>query len=122
MNSFHLHIITPISDFYSGEIEYLSVNGPDGRFGILHGAMPRVANISAGVIEIKTPVLNMRVISGDGVICIGKNNVTILTDSCKNEGDADNNADGNVTEDYVKSQREYKAARAKIASSIKKHK
>ena len=49
MSTFRLHVVTPMRDFYSGEVEYVSVKTPDGREGFLSGALPRVAVLSAEI-------------------------------------------------------------------------
>ena len=45
MSTFELRIVTPDGLFYSGEVEYLSVQTTDGRVGFMRGALPRVGKI-----------------------------------------------------------------------------
>ncbi|MCH5350466.1 MAG: hypothetical protein J1F39_00660, partial [Clostridiales bacterium] len=87
MSTFLLKIVTPSSDFYTGEIDYLCIDTPDGKQGFLSGALPRVGIISRGAIEITTSVLKMRAICGDGIYKVDKSGVLILVDSCAFEGE-----------------------------------
>ncbi len=116
MKTFHLHIVTPTSDFYSGEIESLSVDTPDGREGFLCGALPRVLMMKAGVIEIETSVLNVKIISGDGFVCVDDKGVTILAESCRFEDDEAPPDTSDAQEQ--ESMREYKVAKANMTSTF----
>ncbi len=116
MKTFLLHIVTPESDFYKGEAEYLSVNTPDGKAGFLSGASPRVLLLSAGEISVKTSVVETRMIVGDGIVSVSGDGITVVTESCRFEGDAEQ-SDGNNARD--ESDRNYKRMRAKLASAVK---
>ena len=87
MNTFLLKIVTPSSEFYTGEVNYLCIDTPDGKLGFLRGAIARVGLISRGVMEISTSVLKMRAVCGDGIYKVDKDGVLILVDSCAFEGD-----------------------------------
>ena len=116
MKTFHLHIVTPVRDFYSGEIESLTVDTPSGREGFLYGALPRVLILKEGVIEIETAVLQLKVLNGDGFVCVGKDGVTVLSESCMFEGD---DAPTDTTGDQAEaSLREYKTAKANMTSTF----
>lgn len=116
MSTFKIHILTPTSDFYSGEIDYMCVDTPDGKVGLMRGALPRVAAVSAGEIDIKTAVLQLKARCGDGFMTVEKDGVTVLVESCAFDGDEPAQAD----DDREKSMREYKLAKARIATSLGK--
>lgn len=108
-----MHVVTPMRDFYSGEVEYVSVGTPDGREGFLSGALPRVAVLSAGVIEIKTSVIETRIVCGDGLVSVTPSGVTVLSEHCRFEGEAVEDDERPVHDDAVK------LAKTKLATSIK---
>ena len=119
MSSFRLHIVTPYSDFYTGDIEYLCVDTPSGKEGFLSGAIPRIAVLSAGCIDIKTPVLELKAHCGAGLVCVNKGGVTVLTEKCRFEGDEESD-DSAVGEYKDAKTSEYKAAKAQLAATIKR--
>ncbi len=121
MSAFHLRIVTPSSDFYSGEIEYLSVDTPDGKMGLMKNALPRVALISAGEIDIKSSVIQNKFICGEGLIIVEKSGVTILTEKCRLAGEEEEPVTTDE-ENAIASARELKIAKARIAASMKKMK
>lgn len=115
MKTFLLHIVTPERDFYSGEIEYLSVNTPDGKAGFLCGASPRVLLLSAGEIVVKTSVVETRMTAGDGIVNVTGDGITVVTESCRLADDGEN-SDVQAVSDEGK---EYKRMRAKLATAVK---
>lgn len=119
MSAFDLHIVTPTSDFYSGRVEYVSVNTPDGRIGFLHGALPRIAVLSAGTINIKVGEAQTVLVCGDGIFRVGENGVDIVTSECRNAQDdvSDNNDD---ISDNNADNRDFKRAKVGIAVEVVK--
>lgn len=119
MKSFRLHIVTPDSDFYTGDIEYLCVDTPDGKQGFLQGAMPRIAVLSAGSLLIKTSVLEQKAICGDGILCVSPDGITVLTENCRFEGDKEEPK--SAADEYkAAADREYKAAKVKLAATVRR--
>ena len=114
LNTFLLKIVTPSSDFYTGEIDYLCIDTPDGKQGFLRGALPRIGIVSRGTIEITTSVLKMRAFCGDGIYKVDGNGVLLLVDGCAFEGDEAREISVDKTEDGVKN------AKVQIAASFKK--
>lgn len=117
MNTFHLKIVTPASDFYTGDVEYMSADTVDGRIGFMRGALPRVCILSSGVIEIKTSVISQRVLCGEGLILVNADGITVLSKHCGYEGD-DESRDDVV---YDPNSGEYSAMKADLAASINKY-
>lgn len=116
MNTFHLKIVTPASDFYTGDIEYMSADTVDGRIGFMRGALPRVCILSSGIIEIKTSVISQRVLCGEGLIVVDPNGITVLSEHCGYEGDGESRDDAV----YDSNSGEYSAMKADLAASINK--
>ena len=120
MNTFDLKILTPIGSFYSGEVGYLSVDTPDGRVGFLRGAAPRVSILSSGTIIIKTSVIDINIICGDGMIIVNTDGVVILSEKCRYESDAERE-EPSMDEINAKSMTEHstiKAARTKAVKNL----
>ncbi len=114
--TFKLRIVTPESDFYSGEIEYLCIDTPDGKQGIMRGALPRVIVLSKGRIEIKTSVVDTVILCGDGLVYVSDDGVTILSENCRYE-DGDEEVEIAPHDD-----RTLDTAKAKIAMTVGKMK
>lgn len=53
MKLFKLQIMTPEKEFYSGEVEALTVSLPDGQLTVLAGHAPMVAVLAIGEIKFK---------------------------------------------------------------------
>lgn len=122
MNTFNLRIVTPDGDFYSGEVEYISVDTPDGKVGYLHGAMPRVAVLSAGRMDIKTSVLDIGVACGDGLIYIDSDGITVITGTCRYSDGAQADTDLPVVDENLSdasASGTIEFAKARIISAVK---
>lgn len=124
MSTFDLHIATPEDDFYSGEVEYMSFDAPDGRVGIMRGALARIIALKAGRIDIKAPSLEESFYCGDGIVRIDNSGVIVLTSRC---GKQDGDERGVISEDNSQpindvDNHELKYVKAKIAASMLKMK
>lgn len=113
MKTFLLRIVTPTGDLYSGEVEYLCVNTYDGKKGIMHGACECVEAIYPGEIIVKTSVVESRFKSGEGIMCVAKNGVTIALDTCNVIEIGDNSVSDEDDKQFNK-------LKVKLVSSIKK--
>ena len=118
MSKFYLRIATPESDFYSGEIEYLSVDTPDGRAGFMRGALPRVSVVAEGYLEITDECARKRFYCGDGILCVTGDGITLVTSYCA-DAEKDGAADGKTAE-RAASDREHGYAKARIMSAMHK--
>jgi len=49
--AFTLEIVTPEKTVYSGQIESLQAPGSEGSFGVLHGHMPFLTSLQAGLLS-----------------------------------------------------------------------
>lgn len=110
--NFYVSITTPERNVYSGDIEHLRVNTPEGKIGLLHGALPRVCIISKGDMRIKTAVLDLCAKCGDGVMIVEGDKVKVLTEYCVFDDEAQE------TEAAERAGDPYKLAKAKIASAL----
>lgn len=118
MSTFALRIATPARDVFSGNVDYVSVNTPDGRAGFLRGALPRVAVLSEGVIEVTVGDEKISLYSTDGIFSITTDGMTVVASDCydlaQDQDDATRLDDG--------AGMRYKYAKARIASSLIKMK
>lgn len=126
MSTFKLSISTPDRLFYSGDVEYLSVDTPSGRTGIMRGALSRICAVKAGRIDVKSAAVAESYYCGNGIMSVNHDGVEILLSSCsRNKDDISSDgataADGQSV-DKTENGREFKYAKAKIASSIIKMK
>ncbi|MDE5592621.1 MAG: hypothetical protein K2I75_01670 [Clostridiales bacterium] len=117
MSTFALRIATPAHDVFSGNVDYVSVNTPDGRVGFLRGALSRVAVLSEGVIEVTVGDEKIRLYSSDGILSITADGITIVASDCYDL--AQEQADGATADDDAV---RYKYAKARITSSLIKMK
>ncbi len=113
MSKFFLRIATPERDAFSGEVEYLSFDTPRGREGIMRGAIPRIAVVSAGKLEITDCGVKTVLNVGDGLIHVERGGVTVVTSRCDGDGADMSNRDGEFGDLTPE------IARAKIVSTIK---
>lgn len=112
MSALSLHITTPSRELYYGNIDYVSLDLSDGRAGFMRDALPQIAVLCAGHIDVtegdETTVLQC----GDGIVRVENNVVTVITSFARKEGEPEphiaNDADT-----------AYKYAKAKIGAAIK---
>ncbi len=115
MSSFYLRIATPDADRFSGRVEYVSLDTPDGRIGLMRGALARIAVLDAGRIEITDGGTKKIFVCGDGLVRVDAGGVTVLTSKCGPQDENEDAADKGSVSDL-------KLAKVAIASSLKKMK
>lgn len=98
-------------------VDYVSVDTPDGRAGFLRGALSRVAVLSAGVIEVTVGDEKIRFACSDGIFCITRDGMTVVTSDCRDSADEDFDLGGAGL-----SGRQYRYAKARVAASLIKMK
>ncbi|MDE6617550.1 MAG: hypothetical protein K2K13_00780 [Clostridiales bacterium] len=117
MSTFALRIATPARDVFSGNVDYVSVNTPDGRAGFLRGALPRVAVLKEGVIEVTVGEEKISLYSTDGIFSITTDGMTVVASDCYDLAQAQDDS-AQLDDNAVR----YKYAKARIASSLIKMK
>ncbi|MDE5562053.1 MAG: hypothetical protein K2J01_00625 [Clostridiales bacterium] len=117
MSTFALRIATPARDVFSGNVDYVSVNTPDGRAGFLRGALPRVAVLKEGVIEVTVGDEKISLYSTDGIFSITTDGMTVVASDCYDLAQAQDDS-VQLDDSAVR----YKYAKAQIASSLIKMK
>lgn len=116
MSTFALSIATPVGEVFSGMVDHVSIDAPDGRMGFLRGALPRIAVLAAGIIEVTVGERKMQFECADGIFGIVDDKMTVITTYCS---DLSENAIKNDITDRL-SGRQYSYAKARIASNLLK--
>lgn len=111
-----MRIATPVRDVFSGTVDYVSLTAPDGRVGFMRGALPRVAVLCEGVIEVTIGEEKISFYASDGIYSITAGGMTVVTTDCYDM--AEQNDDGAVLNDG----RQFEYAKARIASKLIKMK
>lgn len=113
MSTFSLRIATPERDVFTGAVDYVSLNTPRGRAGFLAHALPRVAVLSEGVVEITVNDEKIELYCLDGIFSIDEQGIVVITAECNDVAERDRLQSGGG---------QYKFVKARIASNLIKMK
>ena len=81
---FHLMVLTPEREFYSGEAIYVSVQTIAGSIGVLADHVPMVSALDVGALEIQTDEHTKRTaFHSEGFIEVRPECVYILSQACE---------------------------------------
>lgn len=83
MANFQLTVVTPSSNFFDDKIDKVIVRTTTGDIGVLSGHIGYVAALDIGSIEIITGSTRRKAAIAGGMIKVGKDRTTILSDSCE---------------------------------------
>ena len=119
MNMFSLKILTPTGTFYAGEVDYISADTPDGKVGFLRGAAPRVLILSSGKITVKTSVIDLDIVCGDGMIIVNADGIVVLSEKCRYENDEEIK-EPDMDDVNAKSMNEHLKIKAMRSETVKK--
>ena len=75
-----LTIVTPDATAYSADVEMVTMPGVVGEMGVLPEHVPLMTQMVPGEIIIRKDGQNSHFAVGEGVIEVGRNHVSILTD------------------------------------------
>ena len=82
--SFHLDVITPEREFYSGEVESLTVETIDGQICVLAGHLPLVTALGVGVMRIvKRGGEVAEAAHTEGFMHVGRDKVVMFAQACE---------------------------------------
>lgn len=82
---FHVKVVTPDGEVWSGDAVSVVVPGLDGYFGVWAGHMPLLAGMDTGSLMIKTPgehIISLVAVNG-GFVEVNKDGVTVLAESAE---------------------------------------
>ena len=81
MATYQLAIVTPNGKFLDKQVTYLKAPGASGSFGVLAKHAPMVAQLNAGVLDVKDEGGEVIYAIGPGVLEVDeKSNVLLLSD------------------------------------------
>ncbi|HSR49890.1 MAG TPA: ATP synthase F1 subunit epsilon [Acidobacteriota bacterium] len=88
-NKIRLEIVTPKRQFFSGEVEEVSVPGIEGYMGILPGHAPLLSELKTGVISYREGTRTTRLYSGWGFVEVLPDLVSVLCEEAALPDDID---------------------------------
>ena len=81
--TFELSVMTPEREFFSGQVEALSVDGLDGQFSVLAGHAPMVAALEIGTLRIKQDGQWREAVNSEGFMEVLNNRVVVFVQTCE---------------------------------------
>ena len=86
----HLEVITPDKQLLSEDVDYVSVPGFEGEFGVLPGHIPYVSALRpAGILSYVQGVERHRIFVSRGFTEVLDNTVTVLAESAERAREID---------------------------------
>ncbi len=87
--NFHLDIVTPTIQVFSGEVDSMTAPGTEGYFQVLHNHTPFLTTIQIGEIKAKERGKEQRYATSGGFVEVHENSVSILAETAENAEDID---------------------------------
>ena len=79
---FHLSILTPEHEFYSGSVEMLNVSAMDGEYCVLADHAPTVMSLTEGELTLRDESGNTRwAAASDGFVTITQDETVVMLQS-----------------------------------------
>lgn len=87
--TFELSIMTPERQFFSGQVEALTITGIDGKMTVLAGHAPMVASLAVGEISIKQDGVWREAVNSEGFMEVLQDSVVVFVQACEWPEDID---------------------------------
>ena len=87
--TFELSIMTPERQFFSGQVEALTITGIDGKMTVLAGHAPMVASLAVGEISIKQDGVWREAVNSEGCMEVLQDSVVVFVQACEWPEDID---------------------------------
>ena len=87
--SLHIEVVTPDKRLLSEDVDYVSLPGFEGEFGVLPGHIPYVSALRTGILAYVKGDVRERVFISGGFAEVVDNVVTVLADSAERAEDID---------------------------------
>ena len=87
--TFELSIMTPERQFFSGQVEALTVTGIDGQMTVLAGHAPMVVSLDIGEISIKQDGTWRQAVNTEGFMVVLGDSVVMFVQACEWPEDID---------------------------------
>ena len=87
---FHLSVLTPEHEFYSGDVEMLNVSALDGEYCVLADHAPTVMSLTEGELTLRDGTGNTRwAAASDGFVTITQDETVVMLQSAEWPEDID---------------------------------
>jgi len=90
-STFYIEIVTPERLFYSGDVEMIVLNTPEGQIGILPGHIPMVVAVAVGPIKILQKGEWVIAFLSEGFMEVKQDKTIILADTAEWPHEIDEN-------------------------------
>lgn len=80
-DTFHLSVLTPLKEVFSGEVTTVTASGHDGDFGVLPGHVAYITSVDPGVLIIEGKDGRQVMAIGDGFAQVASSKVSIIVNS-----------------------------------------
>ncbi len=87
--TFELSIMTPERQFFSGQVEALTITGIDGQMTVLAGHAPMVVSLAVGEISIKQDGVWREAVNSEGFMEVLQDSVVVFVQACEWPEDID---------------------------------
>ena len=87
--TFDLSIMTPERQFFSGQVEALTITGIDGQMTVLAGHAPMVVSLAVGEISIKQDGVWREAVNIEGFMEVLQDSVVVFVQACEWPEDID---------------------------------
>lgn len=88
-NTIELHIVTPDKEFFSAEVDMITMRTTEGFMGILYDHIPVITTLMSGTAVFKVDKEKIEAVLHNGFAEVGEEKVTILTDAAEWAKDID---------------------------------
>ncbi len=74
------HLVSPASEFFSGEVDQVNIPGADGDFGVLANHTPLMTSVDSGVLVVINGGDEQRIYVSGGFAEITADGLTVLAE------------------------------------------
>ena len=82
-NTFQLEILTPERHFFSGQVDALTFEAPDGQWTILKSHAPMIAALRAGTVKFRVDGVWKEAVNSEGYMEISAAGIILFAQTCE---------------------------------------
>ena len=90
-STFYVEIVTPERSFFSGDVEMIVLNTPEGEMGVLYGHIPMVVAVAVGPMKILQKGEWVNAFLSEGFMEVKQDKTIILADTAEWPHEIDEN-------------------------------
>src|ERR1700756_1726800 len=83
MATFHFDLVSPEKLLFSGDVEQVDVPGIEGDFGVFAGHAPMVTTLRPGILTVRAPRGEEKIIVLGGFAEVSAEGLTVLADTAE---------------------------------------